>query len=230
MKPTLKDGVNYRPSMFVRGALGLLPAIATAAMIIDTMHGDKYETERRVTEERQWADWKVMTNKQGHWSGYPALDEAADRLKAFFIYGPVNLFEKVGALGIKIKCYVNNVLLHNAIPIAISIGALYIGFGAKRIHAPFKAAARWLVQVHLPPAFVRSFKQFFAGIGRGLGQGLAYILTWPFKSLHHFGFATAMLGILAFLGNRFHDVYTESAEEQFFRAQVLGLDEEGGRE
>jgi hypothetical protein len=228
--PTLKGGVNYPPSAFVKVALGVLPSIATAAMIIDTMHGDEYETERKVTEERAWGNWAVMKNNHGHWSGYPALDEASDKLKAFLIYGPLNLFEKVSGIGIRIKCYVDNVLLPNAVPIAISIAALYMGLGHKRIHAPFKATGRWLREVHVPVAFQNAFKQFFAKVGEGLGKGLGHMVAWPFKSLHHAGFAAAFLGILAFFANRFHDVYTDSAEEQFFRPQILGLEEEGGKE
>lgn len=230
MRPTLKGGVNYPPSAFVKVALGVLPSIATAAMIIDTMHGDEYETKRKVAEERAWANWAVMKNNQGHWSGYPALDEASDKLKAYFIYGPLNLFEKANGLSIEIKSFLTNVLLPNAIPIAISIAALYMGLGAKRIHAPFKAAGRWLREVHVPVAFRNAFKQFFAKVGEGLGNGLGQVIAWPFKSLHHAGFTAAFIGILAFLGNRFHDVYTESASEQFFRPQILGLEEEGGKE
>ena len=64
--------------------------------------------------------------------------------------------------------YSQTILLPNLIPIAVSIASLYMGFGAKTLHAPFKAATRWLRETSIPPTFKRGLKDFMGNALKGL--------------------------------------------------------------
>jgi hypothetical protein len=201
---------------FARGFFGILPSIFTAALLVDTYNGQKENTQIRVSQSTLNADWKVMMERQGQWSGYPWMDAQTERAKELLEYGPWNLKEKYEHLKIRIDSFVWRVLYPNTIPIAISIAALYMGFGAKVLHAPFKAFAKGLSHTPGGGSFGRGAGKAVGAVIKTTAKGVGRVVSIPFKSVYHLGFSL-LAGLMAlFALDRFQAAYTDEAQEQFF--------------
>ena len=215
-RPSQKTGVKIARAFF-----GILPSILTAALIVDTYKGQSENTRIRISQSTLNADWKVMMERQGQWSGYPWMDAQTERLKELLTYGPWNLAEKYEHLKIRVDSLLWQVLYPNTIPIAISIAALYMGLGSRVLHAPFRALGKGLSRA---PGGGRLGRELLYATGagaKGIAKGLGRVLAFPFKSVYHLGFSilAGLMGLFAL--DRFQAVYTDEAQEQFFDPLVV---------
>jgi hypothetical protein len=208
----------------LRGVISLVPVAISAWLIRDSIQGDQYETQRKVSQNAFNASFRALAVKQGQWSGYPGMEDFSDRFKIWKIYGPADMVPKVKAWYARTESFIYNVFLPNLVPIGISIASLYMGFGAKTLHAPFKAAIRWLRHTSIPASFKRQFKSFMSETAKGFGRLMGALWAMPFKSLYHFGFTLAGISMFAFFISRFQDVSSGKAQKRFFRTQLYNVD------
>jgi|GEM_PF-6101063 len=214
-RPSQKTGVKIARVFF-----GILPSVLTAGLLVDTYNGQKENTRIRISQSTLNADWKVMMERQGQWSGYPWMDAQTERLKELMTYGPWNLGEKYEHLKIRVSSLTWLVLYPNLIPITISIAALYMGLGAKVLHAPFRALGKGIRKAPGGGRLGRELVYAGGAGARGIARGIGRILSIPFRSVYHLGFSV-LAGLMAlFAFDRFTAVYGDEAQEQFFNPLV----------
>lgn len=218
---------NLQPTMSrgLRGVISLLPVAVAVWMVRDSVEGDEYETKRKIAQNSFNSSFKALAVKQGKWSGYPKMEELSERLEVFKIYGPMDMIPKIKAWYLEMESLIETILLPNIIPITVAVASLYMGFGAKTLHAPFKAVSRGLRDTSIPASFKREFKAFVNESARGFGRLIRALCAMPFKSLYHFGFTLAGISLGAFFISRFKDVEEGQAQKRFFRTQIINLDE-----
>jgi len=214
-RPSQKTGVKIARAFF-----GILPSILTAGLLVDTYNGQSENTRIRVSQSTLNADWKVMMERKGQWSGYPWMDAQTERLKELVTYGPWNLREKYEHLKIRLDALIWQVLYPNTIPIVISIAALYMGLGARVLHAPFRALGKGLSNVPGGGRLGRELVYASGAGARGIARGVGRILSIPFRSVYHLGFSI-LAGLMAlFALDRFQATYTDEAQEKFFNPLI----------
>jgi hypothetical protein len=232
--PPINPNVVRRFGESVRGPknplfalLGLGAVFVAGSMVADTYRGQTYEMRRLNTATKERTDYANMAYGWGHFSGNPSMDKFAHKVYSLVLYGPLNLREKYEDAALNVKLLFNNVFLPNLVPIGIAIGSMYLGFGSRVMHAPFKAGWRFIKSSGniIPPAFRRKMGAFLAQCGNNFCTGVGKLLAMPFKSLHAFGFTAVALGLGAFFVNRFNDSYGHGGTEQFFRNQVYARED-----
>jgi hypothetical protein len=215
-----KEAEPRRLSKMARGLFGILPSIFTTALIIDTYQGQKENRSIGVNQNIINADLHVMMERQNQWSGYPWLDKQSERLKDLSTYGPWNLRQRWQNFKIRANNLIWQVLYPNTNFILISIASLYLSFGRKRVHAPFKALGRGFSKTSISPVFKRQLSRAASATGQGIATGLGAIISVPFRSFYHLG-ASILLGVMGlFFLDRFQQVYGDEAQEEFFRPGI----------
>ena len=151
----------------------------------------------------------------GFYSGQPFFDKMAKDLNRMRIDGPFGSRNAWTKAKVYTTGFVQDVLLKNAIPLALGVAGLYGGFGAKNVHKPFKlfwnrfgAGIRsGFGKMHLPNNFGKAVGDGLEAVGRGIGKmfskGRAKV-TLP------------LLGVLGFGAHRLTRVHNGEEQRDFF--------------
>ncbi|MGE0201298.1 MAG: hypothetical protein AB7P76_10045 [Candidatus Melainabacteria bacterium] len=216
------NGVSRVAGSASRKALGLGAIAVAYLMMRDSVRGSRDLWEQRYQAYQNELSMDQFRFNAGFYSGHPGFDSLAVRLKRVVLYGPF----KLRASGYRIKAYtegfINEILLPNLPFIGLGFAGLYGGFGARAVHAPFRAVARESRRAFGAP--LNSARQGLRnwGVGRhladGLGKSVGKILDFAAKSVSNGRWAVTLplLG-LGYLGlDRFWKVYSGDSQREFF--------------
>ena len=196
--------------------LGLAGAGIAAWFTASSAKGRLPEWQRQVNNYRTKLQYDEVMFNHTLYSGEPAMDSWAAKLKHTALYGPFGaktLWQQAKTYG---GGFFNDVIMRNIIPIAAGIGGLYAtGFKPhKLISEPYK-----YLKAALPAPNWSRFGDAAKGVGK---WALRNIVRGARAASRNPGVALAIGALGAFGLYRFNRVWNQDEQKDFFNQQLYG--------
>ena len=201
-------------------ALGLAGAGVATWFVGQSVKGKSSTWEQQVRNHETSADMLSLRDHWGHYSGQPAMDGWANKLRRFMRFGPLGLNMAWNKAKTYTEGFVNDVFLPNLVPIGVGLGGLYAtGFKPhKLLTAPVKFLHKHL---HINWGGIRGqMKKGGKWAGSIMARGLRKVGKNP-------AMAIGALALGGFGLHRFMRVYDHSQQDDFYHSSLEGGHNEG---
>lgn len=204
------------PAKTLTKAIGLAGAGVAAWLTTQSAKGKMPVWQQQLHNHEANSDLVSIRDNWGRYSGQPAMDNWANKLRRFFMFGPLGL----NMVWYKAKTYgegfVNDVLLPNIVPIGVGLGGLY-ATGLK----PHKLITEPLsfLKKRLPPMNWGRMRTVLKDSGKWMGDRLVDVLK---LGRDNPAIAIGALAMSLFALHRFVRVYDHEEQNGFFRGDIDG--------
>ncbi|MEM0951046.1 MAG: hypothetical protein AAGI66_02760 [Cyanobacteria bacterium P01_H01_bin.74] len=188
----------------------------SALLIGDSLQASRLKNQQLFNAKDNLYLQKDFFYRSAKYSGYPTLDNLAERYHRLTLYGPWGLGVRWENFKTNVSTFFTDVLLPNSVPLVVGGVALGQLVGARNMLLPFRALNA-LRKTIVTPLIENIVKPLFQPVlVKPLKSLTVGVLEFPFKKLSNFAVTLGLLTSGIFFLDRFRDVYDGTAQKNFF--------------